>query len=100
MVVYRQPACAYLEFLFESSDFLSGLLLISDKVVTVGDFNIHMDVNSLKSAFISLLESMSISQKVNELHRFNHTLDLILTNSVEPDHLLVTPLNPLLSYPI
>ena len=43
----------------------------------VGDFNIHMDVDSdgLKLAFDSLLESMGIS-KVKLLHCFNHTLDL------------------------
>ena len=48
VVVYRPPAGAGLEF----SDFLSGLVLSSDKVVIVGDFNIHMDANSesLKSA--------------------------------------------------
>ena len=68
MVVYRLPAGAYLEFLSEFSDILSGLVLSSDKVVIVGDLNIHMDVDSdsLKLAFISLLELMGISQNVNE----------------------------------
>ena len=68
MVVYRPPAGAYLEFLSEFSDFLADLVLSSDKVVIVGDFNIHMDVDSdsLKLAFTSLLELLGISQKVNE----------------------------------
>ena len=62
MVVYRPPAGAYLEFLSEFSDFLSGLLISTDKVIIVGDFNIHMDVDSdsLKLAFNSLLESLGI----------------------------------------
>ena len=48
----------------------------------MGDFNIHMDVDSdsLRLAFISLLESMGVSQKVKEpTHCFNHILDLVLT---------------------
>ena len=48
------------EFLSEFSDFLSSLMLRSDKVVIVGDFNIHMDVDSDS---IKLLESMGISQQ-------------------------------------
>ena len=99
MVVYRSPG-ADLEFLSEFSDFLSDLVLGSDKVVIVGDFNIHIDVDSdsLKLAFISLLESMGISQKVKEpMHCFNHNLDLVLTHSIKSDNLLVLTLNPVLS---
>ncbi|XP_061567232.1 uncharacterized protein LOC133421597 [Cololabis saira] len=100
VVVYRPPAGAYLEFLSEFSDFLSGLLISTDKFIIVGDFNIHMDVESdnLKLAFDSLLESMGISQKVDKpTHCFNHTLDLVLTYGVETDGLLVSPVNSLLS---
>ena len=72
MVMNRPPADAYVEFLSEFSDFLSGFVLSSViivKVIIVGDFNIHMDVDSdsPKLAFISLLESMGVSQKVKEL---------------------------------
>ena len=65
VVVYRPPAGDYLEFLSELSDFLSGLVISSDKVVIVADFNIHIavDSGSLKLAFISLLESMGVSKK-------------------------------------
>ena len=68
VVMYRPPAGAYQEFLSEFSDFLSGLLLSSDKVIIVGDFKIRMDVDSdgPKLAFISPLESMGVSQKVNQ----------------------------------
>ncbi|XP_061590906.1 uncharacterized protein LOC133456448 [Cololabis saira] len=100
VVVYRPPAGAYLEFLSEFSDFLSGLLISTDKFIIVGDFNIHMDVESdnLKLAFNSLLESMGISQKVDgPTHCFGHTLDLVLTYGVETDGLLVSPVNSLLS---
>ena len=65
VVLYRPPAGDYLEFLSEFSDFLSGLVISSDKVVIVADFNIHIavDSGSLKLAFISLLESMGVSKK-------------------------------------
>ena len=74
-------------------------MLSSDKVVIVGDFNIYMDVDSdsLKLAFNSLLELMGVSQKVKEpTYCFNLILDLVLTYGLEPDHLLLSPLNPLL----
>ena len=64
---------------------VSGLVLSSDKVIIVGDFNIHMDVDSdsLKLAFISLLESMGVLQKVKEpTHCFNRFLDLVLTYGI------------------
>ena len=44
MVVYWPPA--YFEFLSEFSDFRCGFVLSSDKVIIVGNFNIHMDVDS------------------------------------------------------
>ena len=58
------PAGAYLVFLSEFTDFLSGLALSSDKVIIVGFIDIQMDVHSdsLKLTFNSLLESMGILQ--------------------------------------
>ena len=61
-------------------------MLGSDKIIIVADLNIHMDVvsDSLKLVFISLLESRGVSQKVNEpTHCLIHTLDLVLTYSIE-----------------
>lgn len=58
VVVFRPPA-PYSEFLSHFSDFLSDLVLSSDKVLIVGDFNIHVDVDSdgLTTAFNSTLDS-------------------------------------------
>ncbi|XP_028272704.1 uncharacterized protein LOC114443000 [Parambassis ranga] len=100
VVVYRPPAAAYSEFLLEFSDFLSSLVLSTDKVIIVGDFNIHMDVDSdsLKIAFNSLLDSVGFSQLVNEpTHCHSHTLDLVLTYGLEAENLLVWSQNPVLS---
>lgn len=100
VVVYRPPAGPHSEFLSEFSDFLSDLVLRTDKVIIIGDFNIHVDVinDSFRNGFISLLESVGFLQQINQpTHSFNHTLDLVLTYGVEVEHVSVFPQNPLLS---
>ena len=75
-------------------------VLKTDKVIIVGDFNIHVDVenDSLSTAFLSLLDSTGFSQMVNKpTHLHNHTLDLVLTYGIEVEHLVVLPQNPVLS---
>ncbi|XP_075941538.1 uncharacterized protein LOC142943729, partial [Anarhichas minor] len=99
VIVYRAPG-PYSEFLSEFSQFLSSLVLKTDKVIIVGDFNIHVDVenNSLSTAFISLLDSIGFCQNVQKpTHCFNHTLDLVLTYGINIEDLIVFPQNPLLS---
>ncbi|KAL3969371.1 PHD finger protein 20 [Sarotherodon galilaeus] len=83
-----------LTFLSDFSDFLSDLVLSSDKIIIVGDFNIHVDAknDSLNMAFNLLLDSIGFSQ-----NHFNHTLDLVLTYGIETEYLTVFPENPLLS---
>ncbi|CAJ1053038.1 RNA-directed DNA polymerase from mobile element jockey [Xyrichtys novacula] len=98
-IVYRPPS-PYSEFLSEFSEFLSELVLLADKVIVVGDFNIHIDVenDSLSISFRSLLDSIGFTQCVHRpTHCFNHTLDLVLAYGLETDALLVSSLNPLLS---
>ena len=99
VIVYRAPG-PYTDFLAEFSEFLSSLVLKTDKIIIVGDFNIHVDVenDSLCSAFISLIESIGFCQGVHEpTHRFNHTLDLVLTYGIDIEDLIVFAENPLLS---
>ena len=45
VVVYCPPG-PYSEFLSEFSEFLSQLVLSTDKVIVVGYFNIHVDVEN------------------------------------------------------
>ena len=99
VTVYRPPA-PYSEFLSEFSEFLSELVLKTDQIIIVGDFNIHVDVDrdSLSCAFNSLLESIGFIQHVNKpTHRLNHTLDLVLTYGIDIDNLNIVPQNPLLT---
>ncbi|KAL6458614.1 hypothetical protein MHYP_G00320860 [Metynnis hypsauchen] len=87
--IYRPPG-PYVEFLKEFSDFAADLAVCSDKVITLGDFNIHFEKvdDSLKKAFTSILDSVGIVQNVaGPTHYCNHTLDLVLTLGVSIDNL-------------
>ncbi len=63
--VYRPPGhhTNFKEF----ADFLSELVLAADKVLIVGDFNIHVDneKDALGSAFIDILNSIGVRQHVS-----------------------------------
>lgn len=99
VVVYRPPG-PYSEFLTEFSDFLSSAVLNCDRIVIVGDFNIHVDniSDSLSNAFSDLLEGTGFVQNVNEAtHCHKHTLDLVLTYGIEISELHVLAHNPILS---
>ena len=75
-------------------------MLSTDKVIVVGDFNIHVDVenDSLNIKFDSILDSIGFSQSVHRpTHCLNHTLDLVLTYGIESEQLTVFPHNPVLS---
>ncbi len=56
--VYRPPG-HHTDFIKEFADFLNDLVLAADKVLIVGDFNIHFDneKDALGSAFIDILIS-------------------------------------------
>ena len=75
-------------------------MLSTDKVIVVGDFNFHVDVenDSLNINFNSILDSIEFSQSVHRpTHCLNHTLDLVLTYGIESEQLTVFPHNSVLS---
>ncbi len=83
--VYRPPG-HHTDFIKEFGDFLSELVLAADKVLIVGDFNIHVDndKDALGSAFIDILNSIGVRQHVSgPTHCRNHTLDLILSHGID-----------------
>ncbi len=60
-------------------------MLSTDKVLIVGDFNIHVDNenNALGSAFLDILNSIGVRQHVSgPTHSRNHALNLILSNGI------------------
>ncbi len=83
--VYRPPG-HYTDFIKEFVDFLSEFVLAADKVLIVGDFNIHVEneKDALGSAFLDILNSIRVRQHVSgPTHCWNHTLDLILSHGID-----------------
>ncbi len=79
--VYRPPG-HHTDFIKEFAD----LVLAADKVLIVGDFNIHVDneKDALGSVFIDILNSIGVRQHVSgPTHCRNHTLDLILSHGID-----------------
>ncbi|XP_056596745.1 uncharacterized protein LOC130415219 [Triplophysa dalaica] len=86
-IVYRPPG-HHTDFIKDFGGFLSELVLAADRVLVVGDFNIHVDndTDALGLAFKDTLNSMGISQHVSgPTHLRNHTLDLILSYGINVD---------------
>ncbi len=91
--VYRPPG-PYTDFLKEFADFLSDLLVNVDKVLIVGDFNIHVDNtnDALGLAFTDLINSFGVKQNITgPTHRFNHTLDLIISHGIDLNDIGIVP---------
>uniref|UniRef100_A0A8C2DBW0 Reverse transcriptase domain-containing protein n=1 Tax=Cyprinus carpio TaxID=7962 RepID=A0A8C2DBW0_CYPCA len=91
--VYRPPG-PYTEFLKEFGDFLSDLLVTADKALIFGDFNIHIDNtnDALGLAFTNLLNCFGVKQNVTgPTHRFNHTLDLIISHGIDLTDIDIVP---------
>ncbi len=82
--VYR-PQGHHTDFIKEFADFLSELVLAADKVLIIGDFNIHVSIkkDALGSAFLAILNSIWVRQHVSGPTRCNHTLYLILTHRID-----------------
>ncbi len=84
--VYRPPG--------PFTDFLSDLLVNVDKALIVGDFNIHVDDTNdvLGLAFTDLINSFVVKQNVTgPTHRFNHTLDLIISHGIDINDIDIVP---------
>ncbi len=91
--MYRPP-WPYTDFLKEFADFLSDLLVNVDEALIVGDFNIHADNtnDALGLAFTDLINSFGVKQNVTgPIHRFNHTLDLIISHGIDLTDIDIVP---------
>uniref|UniRef100_A0A8C5AN71 Reverse transcriptase domain-containing protein n=1 Tax=Gadus morhua TaxID=8049 RepID=A0A8C5AN71_GADMO len=81
-VIYRPPKYNK-DFLMDFSVFLSDIMPNYDRVLIVGDFNIHVccpENNSLARDFLNIIDSFDIVQAVlGPTHERGHTLDLVLS---------------------
>ncbi len=94
VLMINPPWCLYLLLYTGHQDTIQNLLknlvkelvLAADKVLIVGDFNIHVDnkIYTSGSAFIDILNSIGVRQHVSgPTHCRNHTLDLILSHGID-----------------
>ena len=83
-VVYRPPKYNR-DFLTEFSVFLADLMPKYDRVLIVGDFNIHVRCpeNPLARDFLNIIDSFNLVQSVlGPTHERGHTLDLVLSHGL------------------
>ncbi|XP_061133329.1 uncharacterized protein LOC133153215 [Syngnathus typhle] len=98
-IIYRPPK-PNPAFLSDLSEFLTQLCAISPSVILLGDFNIHVDSTTCKTAteFLDILNSFNITQHVDfPTHKKGHTLDLICTTGLSISNLTSFNLTDILS---
>lgn len=96
LTIYRPPPSAKNKlttamFLREFSSLTEELIIVPNKLILIGDFNLHIDdvTNRDASLFLDLLESSRLKQHINgPTHIHGHTLDLVITHS--DDNLLTS----------
>ena len=91
LVIYRSPK-PNSDFIQEFAEVLSHFMTRYDKILILGDFNIHVCCphQSFTSDFIDILESFNLTQAVQEpTHSKGHILDLVLSNGLSPDNLTI-----------
>ena len=102
IIVYRTPfstahPISVNVFLEEFSVYLESVIISSEPLLIVGDFNLHVNIPSDPNAskFLASLSSMGLDQHVDKpTHVSGNTLDLIITRC---SYSLV-PINPLVGY--
>lgn len=78
VIIYRPPH-ANNDFINEFAEFLSEIVTSHDRILIIGDFNIHVccDSKPLSKDFLSLIDSFDFVQWVSgPTHVQGHTLDL------------------------
>nr|XP_061839065.1 uncharacterized protein LOC133621161 isoform X1 [Nerophis lumbriciformis]XP_061839075.1 uncharacterized protein LOC133621161 isoform X1 [Nerophis lumbriciformis] len=80
-VIYRPPKY-HKDFITDFSEFLAEILPKYDRVLIVGDFNIHTCCpdEPLSRSFLNIIDSFNFVQSVcGSTHERGHTLDLVLS---------------------
>ncbi len=81
VLVYRPPKINK-NFIHEFTGFLGGIMMKYDRLVILGDFNIHIccSSNGLAREFLNLIDAFNLVQSVTgPTHKLGHTLDLVLS---------------------
>lgn len=84
VIIYRPPH-ANNNFINEFAEFLAEIVTSHDRILILGDFNIHVccDSKPLSQDFLSLIDSFDFVQWVSgPTHVQGHTLDLILSRGL------------------
>uniref|UniRef100_A0A672ZSA2 Reverse transcriptase domain-containing protein n=1 Tax=Sphaeramia orbicularis TaxID=375764 RepID=A0A672ZSA2_9TELE len=79
-LIYRPPGPAG-AFLSDFSDFLTSIIKL-EKVLILGDFNLHIDNNSSSPAMelLTMTDTFNLKQHVSgPTHKKGHTLDLVFS---------------------
>ena len=64
---------------------MAGIVLNTDRLLIIGDFNIHVccDSRPLVKDFLNLIDSFNLKQSVTApTHEKSHTLDLVLSHGL------------------
>lgn len=80
-VIYRPPKYNR-NFVNDFSEFLAEIMPKYDKVLILGDMNIHVccPTKPLAKDFLNLLDAFNVLQSVTgPTHKYGHTLDLVLS---------------------
>ena len=83
-IIYQFPNTSMIDFGNELADhFESHALNLTDKMLLVGDFNVHVDNPDNPGTILlnNLLASYNLANRINfPTHKLQHTLDLIIDN--------------------
>lgn len=85
LIIYRPPNV----FIQEFAELLSHFISKYDKIIILGDFNIHVCCPSqtFDTDFMDTLESFNLTQAIQEpTHSKGHTLDRVLYSGLNPDN--------------
>lgn len=88
IIIYRPPKPNSV-FIHEFAELLAYFMSQYDKVLILGDFNIHVCCPSqtLVKDFMDTLESFNITQAIHQpTHSKGHILDLVLHNGLSPEN--------------
>lgn len=84
----------------EFGEFISDLVMHSEKILVIGDFNIYLNMASVppSKAFLALIDTLGFTQFVHEpTHSSAITLDLILSGGIEVSDLNVSSVSSAVS---